>query len=185
MANYCFWELHARGGKQALSALVRDMLGTDEHGNPLPRSMARVFSADVQEKSKNDDGTETWTISGECAWSSLVCMTHADPACYGTNTSTGERMPWFIGLEEEAEERGLTIELHDEEPETGFATRITVSPGTPIRIEEFDYCEICYEKGFDDLDELKREHDLTEEEVKALTAGECVIRTDMPRTWSV
>lgn len=199
MANDCSFEMHARGSPEALGDLVADMLGTENaDGSDRVPHMARVFEAEVTKKTDakrriwsrrkgvaTTEWQQTWHIVGTCAWSSLVCMTHADPCCYGSDKTTGARQGWFIGLEEEATLRKLDIELHDSEGGMEFATRIIAMPNTPLVIESYDYHEIFYTPGLDDLDELTKEYGLTTAEVSALMSGDYVVRTTMPDTWLI
>lgn len=185
MANVCDFEIHAKGAHTALAELVLDLRGKNPDDSERARHMSRIDYVDVIERIRHDDASETWHMVGSCAWSSLVCMTLADPICYGFDRETNTPRAWFIGLEEEATLRNLEIELHDSECGMEFATRIVARPNEPLRVDEFDYQEICFEEGYDDLEELERAYDLTEEEVTLLRGGECVVRTDMDMSWSI
>ena len=159
------------------------------------RHMARIWSAERTTLAKHEDGRQTWEISGECAWSALSCMTHDGPGTYGWDANEKKIRPWFIGIEDEALLRGLEIEVHDCEPGMEFATRIiakrTKAEGddratVTLDIQEFDYHELYYEEGYDNIEEMRETYDLTDEEVRILVVGNTVTRTDMDfDTWSV
>lgn len=186
MPNICDYEMRAKGNPAQLQELVYDMLGENADKTPRTPHMARVFDAEVMGKAPNADGTETWTISGNCAWSAVSCMTADGPGTYGYEAKVNGQ-DWFIGLVEEAKQRNLEIEVHDCECGCAFATRIIAVPGEPLSIEGFDYTEVFWEDGFDTEEDLKRltkEHDLTPDEVKTLREGDYVVRSNFDDVWT-
>lgn len=175
MANCCEYTMRASGSPEALRELVADMRGDEGR----ERTMARTIVEHVEAiQGEQDADSQTWEISGTCAWSAYSCMTHDGRGTYGLSED-GTVKDWFVGIEDEADERGLTIEVHDCEEGMQFASRLVARPGEPLVNEVYDFDCICYEGGYDDLDELRAMHGLSDAEVRTLLSGEDVIRCDM------
>lgn len=182
MPNICNFELRARGTRDATDELLMDMCPPDDQ--PERRHMARVFDVDVISTQHNPDGTVTVHAAGGCAWSALVCMTRENKYCYGFD------QPWFIGLEDEALERGLYIEVHSLEPAMGFAERIICTPDNPLSNESFPADELSYDPEDGDtpadLDWLVEKYDLTDDERRRLEDGEYLVKSDLDfDEWSI
>ena len=179
MANECYFEMHAKGNPEQLKELVRDMRWVNDDGSVRERHMGRIYSVKPYEKVECADGTELWKLEGDCAWSAMTCMT-----AYAKDFLDGD-CDWFVGIEDEANERGLQIEVHDSEPTMGFATRIVALPDAKLSLEEFDCEEVYYEEGFDDMGKLRERWNLTDREVAELEAEGSIVRTDMDASWQV
>ena len=151
MPNFCYFELRARGTREATDELFKDMYIPDDE--PDRRRMARIFEAKVKSTTEHSDGTVTVHIAGECAWSALVCMTRTSDLCYGY----GHEKDWFIGIEDEVAERNLSIEVHGFEPGMSFMERIICTPEHKLTNECFDAFELSYSPAYGETpDDLRR-----------------------------
>ena len=177
MPNFCYFELRARGTREATDELFKDMYIPDNE--PDRRRMARIFEAKVKSTTEHSDGTVTVHIAGECAWSALVCMTRTSDLCYGY----GHEKDWFIGIEDEVAERNLSIEVHGFEPGMSFMERIICTPEHKLTNECFDAFELSYSPAYgetpDDLNQMVEQYDLTDDERKQLERGEYLVTSDM------
>lgn len=76
MPNLCDYEMKIKGSKNAVQRVI-DCLKADynyEEGKPSHKHFFRVFDANVDYENKNEDGTITAFVWGDCAWSVHSCM---------------------------------------------------------------------------------------------------------------
>ena len=119
MANNAYFEMHVKGQKPMVDEFVRAM---ERKGEYAYNGVGRIFSCDVFDDQKNDDGTVTYSMSGDCAWSILIGMRDRE------KQNNIERLSDRLGLE---------IEAYSEEYGIGFQEHVYINHGEV----EVDECE--------------------------------------------
>lgn len=127
MANNCDFELMVRGKQENVDTFFRYLTDYDNS----PKNFARIFSAEIDSESVNDEGIKTMMIFGDCAWSVYSCM------CEGEYTyfSEGDRVK-LTCLREATAELNLEVEIRSKEDGMGFWEHIHYKNGECI-------CEDC------------------------------------------
>ncbi|MCR4713566.1 MAG: hypothetical protein K5751_04220 [Treponemataceae bacterium] len=113
MANWCDFRMMVRGKSECVDAFYRYLTDYDNS----PKYFARIFDANIENESVDDNGTKTMRIFGCCAWSVYSCM------CEGSYTyyTDGHRTdPKLTCLREATEALKLEVEIRSEEPGFGF-----------------------------------------------------------------
>ena len=111
MANNCDFELMVRGKQENVDTFFRYLTDYDNS----PKNFARIFSAEIDSESVNDEGIKTMMIFGDCAWSVYSCM------CEGEYTyfSEGDGVK-LTCLREATAELSLEVEIRSKEDGMGF-----------------------------------------------------------------
>ena len=117
MANNCNFELMIRGKQENVDTFFRYLTDYDNS----PKNFARIFSAEIDSESVNDEGIKTMKIFGDCAWSVYSCM------CEGEYTYFSEGATAELSLE---------VEIRSKEEGMGFWEHIHYKNGECI-------CEDC------------------------------------------
>ena len=129
MANYSDFEMVVRGKSESVDTFYC-YLSDDENS---PKNFARIFSAEIDSESVNDEGIKTMKIFGDCAWSVYSCM------CEGKYTYFTENKDADLNLtclREATEELSLEVEVRATEEGMGFWEHIHYKDGECL-------CEDC------------------------------------------
>ena len=113
MANYCDFEMVVRGKSESVDIFYR-YLSDDENS---PKNVARIFSAEIDSESVNDEGIKTMKIFGDCAWSIYSCMCEGKYAYFTENKDADSNLTC---LREATEELSLEVEVRAKEEGMGF-----------------------------------------------------------------
>lgn len=111
MANYCDFEMMVRGKSESVDTFYRYL--TDYENSP--KNFARIFSAEIDSESVNDEGIKTMKIFGDCAWSVYSCMCDGESTYFSENE--GENLTC---LPEATKELSLEVEIRATEEGMGF-----------------------------------------------------------------
>lgn len=129
MANYCDFEMVVRGKSESVDTFYR-YLSDDENS---PKNFARIFSAEIDSESVNDEGIKTMKIFGDCAWSVYSCMCEGKYAYFTENKDADSKLTC---LRESTEELSLEVEVRATEEGMGFWEHIHYKDGECL-------CEDC------------------------------------------
>lgn len=157
MSNPCFYSMKVKGAKEDIEEFIQ-VIKADYNYDTMEfsfdRHLQRVFSAEEEELTAIDDNTYSVFISGECAWSVVVCM--LDDGYYvDMKARLGDK---FRGttLEIESERLNLDIEVFSEECGCCFQEHYLIEHGC-VEIED------CVEWNEYFLDEYETKEEAEEE----------------------
>ena len=121
MPNYCNYEMKIKGSKKAinrvLSCLKADYNYTE--GKPSHKHFFRVFGAYEDSMERNEDGTYTLFVYGDCAWSIYSCMCSGEYTYY--NSLKESHHDIFMGTTLLEQSKNCEIEVFSEEEGCGFS----------------------------------------------------------------
>jgi len=159
MSNPCFYSMKVKGAKEDVEEFIQ-VIKADYNYDTMEfsfdRHLQRVFDAEEEELIANDDNTYSVFISGECAWSVIVCM--LDDGYYvDMKARLGDK---FRGttLEIESKRLNLAIEVFSEECGMEFQEHCIAKNGVLEVYECVDWNEYFLdeyetkEEAEDDLD---------------------------------
>lgn len=129
MANYCDFEMMVRGKSERVDTFYRYLT---DYENSL-KNFARIFSAEIDSESVNDEGIKTMKIFGDCAWSVYSCMCEGKYAYFTENKDADLNLTC---LREATEELSLEVEVRATEEGMGFWEHIHYKDGECL-------CEDC------------------------------------------
>ena len=116
MPNYCNYEMKIKGSKRAIQRVV-DCLKADYNytiGKPSHKHFFRVFEVFCEDEfEKNEDGTYTLFVFGDCAWSVYSCMMKGENTYY--NSVKAEYPNTFMGTTLLEQSKNCEIEVFSEE----------------------------------------------------------------------
>ena len=130
MSNPCFYSMKVKGAKEDVEEFIQ-VIKADYNYDTMEfsfdRHLQRVFDAEEEELIANDDNTYSVFISGECAWSVIVCMLE-DGYYVDMKARLGDK---FRGttLEIESKRLNLAIEVFSEECGMEFQEHCIVKNG--------------------------------------------------------
>ena len=157
LSNPCFYSMKVKGAKEDIEEfiqLIKADYNYDTMEFSFDRHLQRVFDAEEEELVAIDDNTYSVFISGECAWSVVVCM--LDDGYYVSMKSRlGDK---FRGttLEIESERLNLDIEVFSEECGMCFQEHYLIKHGM-VEIED------CVEWNEYFLDEYETKEEAEED----------------------
>lgn len=162
MPNYCNYEMHIKGRKEACKEFRKMMVDYN-----LPKHFWRVFEADIVEESGSEE-EYVMHIAGYCAWSVYSCMFE------GKHTYAED----FGGtsLQKESERLQLEIEVYSEEPGLQFMEHYYFNNGEELINEEIKWeCHYYDEDEYESFDEWLEDVglDITEDDLD--DGGYCCI----------
>jgi hypothetical protein len=176
MSNPCFYSMKVKGTKEDVEEFIK-VIKADYNYDTMEfsfdRHLQRVFSAEEEDIEVIDSNTCSVFISGECAWSVVVCM--LDDGYYvDMKARLGNK---FRGttLEIESERLNLDIEVFSEECGCCFQEHYVILHGV-VEVEEcvewHEYFLDEYESKEEAEDELEIEiTDAEWEEREMITRG--------------
>ena len=121
MPNYCNYEMKIKGSKNAINRVLACLKADYNYyeGKPSQKHFFRVFGAYEDDFEKNDDGTYTLFVYGDCAWSVRSCMCSGHGTYYDSIKS--EYPKEFMGTTLLEQSRDCEIEVFSEEEGMEFS----------------------------------------------------------------
>jgi len=133
MPNYCDYEMKIKGSKEAIERVLACLKANYNYGEGKPehKHFFRVFGAyESDEMEKNDDGTYTLFVYGDCAWSVSSCM--LDGAFSYYELLKKDYPDIFMGTTLEEQSKDCEIEVFSEEPGMCFSEHYIFKNGECI-----------------------------------------------------
>lgn len=138
MANWCDFRMMVRGKKDNVDTFYKYL--TDYENSK--KYFARIFCADIDSESADDNGIKTMKLSGDCAWSVYSSMCEGVYTYYTENRSTD---PKLTCLREATQELQLEVEIRSEEPGMGFWEHIHYKDGECLCDETGDLASDAFD----------------------------------------
>ena len=113
MANRCDFRMIVRGKGENVETFYKYL--TYYEGSP--KYFARIFDANIDSETFDENGIKTMKLYGDCAWSVYSCMCEGSYTYYTDSHGTD---PKLTCLREATEELQLEVEIKSEEPGMGF-----------------------------------------------------------------
>lgn len=157
MPNYCNYEMKIKGSKRAIQRVV-DCLKADynyDHGKPAHKHFFRVFDVYENEMEKNEDGTYTLFVCGDCAWSVHSAMVSKTGESYYSYLKKNFPQD-FMGTTLFEQSKNCEIEVFSEEPGCEFSEHYLFKNGVCL----IDDCvDITASFGYNEKGELTKNID--------------------------
>ena len=122
MPNYCEYEMKIKGSKKAIERVINCLKQDYNYSKckPSHKHFFRVFECfDDEEFVKNEDGTFTKFVWGDCAWSVHSCMLKGQNTYYDSVKNDFPNI--FMGTDLEEQSKDCEIEVFSEEEGCAFS----------------------------------------------------------------
>lgn len=150
MANYCYFNLKAKGKKKDIEKLYEVLSNHYNYvdGVNIEKTvhLSRIFDCGMlDDEILEEDGMYNCTFEGNCAWSVICCMFSGDHTYYDDYKERFKENCMATTIPMLSKELDLDIEIFSEEPGCGFMEHFLVRKGE-IEIED---C-VDYEETYDE-----------------------------------
>lgn len=145
MPNYCEYEMKIKGSKNAIERVMKCLNADYDYskGKPSHKHFFRVFGAyNDEEMEKNEDGTFTQYLYGDCAWSVYCCMCSGEHTYY--NHCKEEFSKNFMGTTLLEQSKDCEIEVFSEEEGMNFSEHYLFVKGECV----VDHCVEMIQAGY-------------------------------------
>lgn len=158
MANDCLYEMKIKGSKKAINRVIKCLKANYNYGEekkPRHKHFFRIFECydDGDEIIKNEDGTFTKFVYGECAWSVRSCMLSGSCTYYEDIKKGYPKI--FMGTDLLEQSKDCEIEVFSEELGMEFSEHYLFKNGEML----LDNCIDITQAGYDSEGKVTKEID--------------------------